>query len=324
MKRYIKGWTMAELVVAMIVLAILMLLSIQAIRPKKIKTLPFAYAAVKNLSDASGFILSEKGASSLSDGPVDYPAADSNETCVDMAESMSLLGDYTCVKTANCKPAAGRGNTGKPNFQTSNLIAYFGLEKDFASSFRGVATDTAKCATAEVGMKDVIFDIDGDDGPNEIGKDQFPIKLLATGEVIPGTCANVAPGATPAECGSDTFDNPTFTRHPDCGSDVTMYINEKEPFAYTVYKSRLATDDEVATGSYEANSRITEPLVVDDEVKAEISYAEADCIARNNVLTRTQCESLGYRPVDQCMEEGAYCFVRQSKPFSMNLFALPY
>lgn len=324
MKKYIKGWTMAELVVAMIVLAILMLLSIQAIRPKKIKTLPFAYAAVKNLADAAGYVLEQKGGSSLPDGPVDYPAVDSNETCVDLAESMSLLGDYTCVKTANCKPAKGRGKTGKPNFQTSNLIAYYGLEKDFTSSFRGVATDTAKCATAAVGMKDIMFDIDGDDGPNEIGKDQFPMKLLATGEVIPGTCANIAPGATPTDCDGETFDNPTFSRHPDCGTDTTMYINEKEPFAYTVYKSRPATQAEIDTGSYDESSRITEVLVVDDETKAEISFAEADCIARNNVLTRTQCAKLGYKPVDKCMEEGSYCIVLQSKPFSMNLFALPY
>ena len=324
MKKYIKGWTMAELVVAMIVLAILMLLSIQAIKPKKIKTLPFAYAAVKNLADATSYVLESNEQTSLPDGPVAYPAANSNETCVNLAESMSLLGDYTCVKTANCKPATGRGSTGKPNFQTSNLIAYYGLEKDFASGFRGAASDAGKCATVAVAMKDIMFDIDGDDGPNEIGKDQFPAKLLETGEVIPGTCANIAPGTTPSDCDGETFDNPTFSRHPDCGSNTTMFINEKEPFAYTVYKSRPATEAEIATGSYDESSRITEVLVVDDVTKAEISFAEADCIARNNILTRTQCAKLGYKPADACLEEGYFCFVLQSKPFSMNLFALPY
>ena len=324
MKKNINGWTMAELVVSMLVLAILMILSVQAIKPKKMKTLPYAFAAVRNLNDAAKYVLNQKGATSLPDGPVAYPVANSNETCVLMAEAMSLVGDYNCVKTASINLASGEGSTGTPNFRASNLTSYAGLQKDFTSTYRGAASDAGKCATVETAAKDVMFDIDGDDGDNQVGKDQFPIKLLDTGEVVPGTCSNITPGATPSDCTGETFDNPTFTRHPDCGSDTTMYINEKEPFAYTVYKSRLATDDEVASGSYQANERITEPLVVNGETKAEISFAEADCIARNNVLTRTQCASLGYSPTAECMADGAFCIVRQSKPFSMNLFALPY
>lgn len=324
MKKYINGWTMAELVVAMLVLAILMALSIQTLRPKKLKTLPFAYAAVRNLNDAAKYVLAEKLVSNLPDGPVSYPLANSNETCVSMAEAMSLIGDYNCVKTTVSAPASGKGNAGKPNFTAANLISYSGLEKDFTATYRGAATSSGKCATAEVGMKDVMIDIDGDEGDNQVGKDQFPIKLLQTGEVVPGTCSNIAPAATPSECSGETFSNPTFTKHPSCGSNTTMFINQKEPFAYTVYKSRLATDDEVASGAYQANDRITEPLVVGDVTKAEISFAEADCISRNNVLTRTQCEKLGYQIASECIDEGVYCFVKQTRPVSMNLFALPY
>lgn len=324
MKKKFNAWTMAELVVAMLVLAILMVLSIQAIRPKKMKTLPFAYAAVKNLNDAAKYVLNEKSATNLPDGPIDYPVADCNETCVSMAEAMSLIGDYNCVKTMNSKPASGKGNDGNPNFTAANLISYSGLEKDFSSTFRGAATETEQCATIETAVKDVMIDIDGDDGDNEIGKDQFPIKILQTGEVIPGTCVSISGGVIPAECAGTTFQNPTFARHPDCGSNTTMFINEKEPFSYTVYKSRLATEEEINSGSYKAEDRVTETLVVGDEIKAEISFAEADCIAKNNVLTRTQCAQLGYSPAAECSADGVFCFVRQAKPISMNLFALPY
>ncbi len=324
MKKNINGWTMAELVVSMLVLAILMILSVQAIKPKKMKTLPYAFAAVRNLNDAAKYVLNQKGATSLPDGPVAYPVANSNETCVLMAEAMSLVGDYNCVKTASINLASGEGSTGMPNFRASNLTSYAGLQKDFTSTYRGAASDAGKCATVETAAKDVMFDIDGDDGPNEVGKDQFPIKLLQTGEVIPGTCSNISPGATPSDCAGETFNNPTFLKHPNCGTDTTVYINEKEPFAYTIYKSRLATDAEVASGAYQAGDRIVEPLVVGNETMAEISFAKADCIARGNVLTRTQCARFGYSPSSSCTGEGVYCFVRQAKPFSMNLFALPY
>lgn len=321
---HVCGWTMAELVVAMLVLAILMTLSIQTIKPKKIRVLPFAYASVKNLGDAAKFVLNDNLVKNLPDDVVDVPEANSNTTCVQMAETLSLLGNYTCVKTAATKPANGKGNTGKPNFQTSNMISYSGLEKDFASTFRGTATNVGQCATVAVGMKDIMIDIDGDDGDNKVGKDQYPLKLLQTGEVIPGTCSNIAPAATPSACAGETFSNPTFTKHPSCGSDTTKYINENYPFAYTVYRARPVTEAEVDSGEYRADDRITEILRIDDVSKAEISFAEADCLARNNVLTRTQCEALGYEPSPLCTDDGAFCLVRQSRPLSMNIFALPY
>lgn len=324
MKIYKNGWTMAELVVAMLVLAILMTLSIQNIKPKKIKVLPFAYASVKNLNEAARAVLSDNLVKNLPDTAVDAPVENSNKTCVDMAETLSLVGGYNCVKTSATSPANGKGKTGKPNFQTSNMISYSGLEKDFTPTFRGTASNIGQCATVAVGMKDVMVDIDGDEGDNKVGKDQFPLKLLQTGEVVPGTCSDISPGGTPGECSGFTFDNPTFAKHPSCGGVNTKFINENYPFAYTVYRVRKVTEEEIDSGEYRADDRITEILRIDDEGMVEISFAKADCIARNNVLTRTQCESLGYKPVSECTDNGAFCVVRQSRPLSMNIFALPY
>ena len=173
-------------------------------------------------------------------------------------------------------------------------------------------------------MKDIMIDIDGDDGENKVGKDQFPLKLLQTGEVVPGTCSDIVPSSTPSACSGETFQNPTFKKHPSCDSETTKFINEDYPFAYTVYRSRKVTEAEVDSGEYRADDRITEILRINDKSMAEISFAQADCIARNNVLTRTQCKALGYEPHSLCTDDGAFCLVRQSRPLSMNIFALPY
>ncbi len=324
MKKLKYAWTMAELVVTILIIAVIMILSVQTIKPKLLKTTPYIYAAVKNLGDAAKYVLADNSVSRLPDGPVDIPVADSNQTCVEMAEAMSLIGDYNCVRTFDAAPADGEGAVGNPNFQVANLISYSGLQKDFTPTYRGSASSAAPCMTVAAGMKDIMIDIDGDSGKNKIGEDQFPAKLLDTGEVIPGTCSDIAPGATPSECGATAFENPTFTKHPDCDSDTTVYINEKEPFAYTVYKSRPVTDEEIASGNYRTDDRITEVLRIDDESKIEISFAEADCLARGNVLTRTQCAYLGYEPADECLEDGTFCIVRQSKPVSSGLFSIPF
>lgn len=328
MKNFKYGWTMAELVVVMVILAILSTLSIQVIKPKKIKVLPFAYASIKNLGEAAKYVLSENSTNRLPDNLIDIPEADSNKTCVGMAETLSLLGDYNCTKTYGSRPATAKNpvgsEAGKPNFQTANLISYSGLENDFTPTHRGTATNVGKCATVEIGMKDIMIDINGDDGENKIGEDQFPLKILQSGEVIPGTCRDISGSSTPSECAGEVFENPVFKKHPSCGSNTKAYINEKYPFAYNVYLTRLVTEEEIASNSYREGDRVVENLKIDDRGIIEVSFAEADCLARNNVLTRTQCAALGYAPADKCIEDQSYCIIRQSRPLSMNIFALPY
>lgn len=318
MKNYKQAWTMAELTVAMIVLGVLMGLSIQVMKPHRIKVIPFAYAAVKNLTGAAKYVLKENNSKKLPDDVVAKPVANSNKTCVQMAEILSLVGNYTCVKTTATKPASTKGGVGNPNFQTSNLITYSGLEKDYTVTQRGTATASNECATVDVGMKDLMIDVNGDDGDNKVGIDQFPVKLLQSGEVVPGTCANITSGTAPSVCSGKPFASPTFARHPSCGANTTKFIDDKYPFGYNVYRSRVVTDAEIASGEYKKDERITETVAM------EISFAKADCISRNNVLTRTQCAKLGYAPYDDCIDAQSFCVIRQTKPLSMNIFALPY
>lgn len=317
MKRYKKAWTMAEVVMAMVVLAILASLTIQTIKPMRVKTKPYAYASILNLNKGTKIVLQENSTDRLSDEVVDVPTTGSNKTCVDLAESFSLVGDYTCVTTAATHPASGKGNTGSPNFQTSNMITYSGLEKIFTQTYRGAAADSSLCATAQVGIKDIMIDINGDEGDNEVGKDQFPLKLMQTGEVFPGTCTDITPTSSLPEC-TGPFENPTITKHPDCGSDDKKYINENYPFAYNIYLVREATEDEINAGTYTSDEAVSEVL------REDISFAEADCLTRGNVLTRTQCNAMGYAPIDRCLESGIYCFVKQAKPITSAIFSLPY
>lgn len=318
MKRYKKAWTMAEVVMAMVVLAILASLSIQVIKPVRMKAKPYAYASILNLNKAAKSVMYDNATDKLSDEIIDMPVADSNKTCVGLAEAFSLVGDYTCVTTVETHPASGEGNTGVPNFQTSNMITYSGLEKDFTVTYRGAAIDAQKCATAEVGMKDVMIDINGDEGDNEVGKDQFPLKLMQTGEVFPGTCANIAPGARPSECTSASFNNPSLIRHPLCGSNNTKFIDENYPFAYNLYVTREPTGAEIDAGTYRVGDFVTQII------EQDVSFAKADCLSRGNILTRTQCSAMGYEPLDKCLEPQTYCFVRQARPVTSPIFSLPY
>ncbi len=54
-----KGWTLVELCAALIILAILIGLSVQAIKPRKLLIAPFAYAGVQNLRQANNYIFNK-------------------------------------------------------------------------------------------------------------------------------------------------------------------------------------------------------------------------------------------------------------------------
>lgn len=336
-----QAWTIAEMVVSMLVLAVLIGLSVQVIKPNKIRKLPFGYASIKNLEDAGKYVLKEVGKMNMPDNNNDGSdfkpdgTNKENRTCYLMADAFSLVQVDGQTYDYNCKVGTTSTHT-KPNFQTSNLISYWGLEQPFktgADYVRGTATSSNECATVEVGMKDVIVDLDGPkNGENRLGIDIFPLKMFSTGEVFPGTCVAISGNNTPSACAGKSFSKKNFPVAPSSVCNLTglkkNYMLENHPFAYTVYKSRIVNAEELATGNYKKDDRITEV------VKAEISFAEADCIARNNILTRSQCESLGYRPIHEeyadgsiknsCIDSDSFCIIRQTRPLSMNLFALPF
>lgn len=367
-KNHKNGWTLAEVVLSLVILGLLMLVSINAIRPKKPANTPFAYAALRNLQRVANFVIEDMpDQRRLPEGAIKPTTGEGVskqvELCYRMADILSLIGNPTCTATWYNPEEA---HEPVMNFQATNLVAYYGLEGPFLAyatdddnltyrkqalqeydnpehpcctgnaavdpadciecNFtytgptlkRGLATLDNRCGKTDVKVKEILIDINGTQpngasadvrrkNPDRIGVDRFPVKIYNTGEVIPGTCVRIQEAGPedanePTEelskyedaeiptgvcSGTYTIDSPIFAS-PYCGDNqTTNFMITNVPFAYNVYSLRMPTKDEVDAGA-DPNQRITTLIL------KEVSFAEADCRARYNILTRGQCKALEY------------------------------
>lgn len=346
-----RGWTLVELSIALIALGILIGISIQTMKPQRALVGPFAYAGLRNLIDANQYILAkcEKAAESSTNAQV--PGCDEERKlpditgkeesikalnggnlydsyCFEVANAFSIMpGKTTGTSGMNCKPDDATflpkpGVPGKANFQATNLVAYYYLEKPWlpierARPTEAPDTDEEMYATEGTQYKEIFIDVNGDDPPNALGEDQFPLRLYITGEVIPSHCTNANYGE-----GLSLSDSHCPTTGPDYN-----WLTNSYPFSYDLYRSYGTRED------------ITNPTTGEVEEKREtrrlhtaVSYKEAACHSGRDILIPrkpfcgTEGSSNDFSTLDKCKGdtyETAFCVTRLSKPSSPGMFQLP-
>ena len=393
--RFKSGWTMVELCVALIALAVLVGISIQSLKPKKFLIGPFAYAGIKNLRAANFEIIDKcnkntgteyhvfgcepnQGLPSAPDAVsamekfhnehpdvfVDgegHPLAVPSEAnmddpyCYEVANTFSLIGD-----TVNCKYASGNNtniklptgdgkgaNAGVPNFQASNMVAYYHIESPWVKIVKGASTEGSEDsfnATDDTDYyKQIFIDVNGDDRPNKIGEDQFPLRIYKLGgEIIPGFCGNgsLASGASNGVYTSEIHPDEASGNYKDrCVAEnispfgnLSNWQETSYPFAYNLYRSYSSEDN--------PDDRLSSRELLG------VSYKEAACKGgRHNMIPREECtryknlnpdkykqDSLYNQEVEygkdvlkNCTEGevSAFCVVRIAKPNMPGLFKLP-
>lgn len=179
-----KGWTLIELCVALIALAILVGLAVQAIKPKKFLIGPFAYAGYYNLKQGVNAVMNkcqdvdgenkiygcqpntyrlpitDESAVIAINAAIDaYNAAHPDQT-PDAKVDINSIDEILCMEIGNmftlanndeihCKYKNGNGdgtklpigdgkgsNAGVPNFQASNMVSYYFLERPWFKIYK--------------------------------------------------------------------------------------------------------------------------------------------------------------------------------------------
>lgn len=359
------GWTLMELCVAMIALAILVGISIQAIKPKKILTAPFAYAGFYNLKQASTAILNkcyEQGSSGIPGCQANtYELPSTDEYTVETIKNnlaasgnnpdsatLTSIPEIFCFEVANlftlindsavrCSKGQSKdtihtslptpGNKGVANFQASNMVSYYFLEGPWLEINKGAPEENNMTNTEIAYFKPIFIDTNGDDGPNKLGEDQFPLRLYKNGIILPGSCELYS---------DERVDGVTYPSNLYCPSGGTSsgvgssrsWLESNYPFSYNLYRSYVPEGED-------AENRQTKVLF------RNLSYKAAACKSgRDNMLPRQDfCGDNGadaataqqkndinnFRHITDCesMTEDAFCINRISRPSNPGLFRLP-
>jgi len=370
--KFKRGWTLVELSMSMIILAILVGLSVQAIKPKRILIGPFAYAGMENIKQANNYILdkctkgevygcSTKGnelpqtnESAVADMQVDIPGttlATSEEVwCFEIANLFTLANN-----TINCKYHDGNGDdtklptgrglsltAGKPNFQASNMVAYYFLErpwkkinKSYALESSGDTYESSMNEVQETYYKQIFIDVNGDDDPNRLGEDQFPLRVYITGEIIPGMCNSnggiYTQGDRNERVEDETYEDYCPTDQPAAG---TNWMRSSYPFSYNLYRvlvgdggnSNTTTGELYGVSYQEAACKSGRSILVPREYFCDGTQGRA---GQGDVPSNLK-DNESYAVIQHCKgrdsgqsEDDAFCVTRHAKPSNPGLFRLP-
>ncbi len=388
-----RGWTLIELCVALIALAVLVGLSVQAIKPKKFLIGPFAYAGFYNLKQGVNAVMNkctEEGGVGIYGCqqntyklPVtDDDAVTSINAAIDASNaslapgqtpdehvSIYTVDEILCMEIGNmftlanndkihCKYNGGNGdntdgangtkppkgdgkgaNAGVANFQASNMVSYYYLERPWLRINKAAPSENDLTATTESYFKPIIIDVNGDKEPNKLGEDQFPLRIYIDGTIVPGSCQLYAgssdPTANKVGEGVDGEIYPTNlycpSRTVDIGgveepvTETGSWMETNYPFGYNLVRSWVpeggATDDR--------ESQI---------ILRNLTYQQAACKSGRSIMVprvtfcgddgtdkETTISERNLKVLEKC-ESGttsSICLERIARPSNPGLFRLP-
>lgn len=277
------GWTLAELMVAMMALAILAGLTVKIINIDKAgkKASPFVYAGMENLRQGNVRLMGDLLISSLpANAPEPVPSGPKPKDpyCLGIANLFSTISEINCNTTA-CSGGADSvcyADDDKFNFQVRNQITYFGLNSKWRTGATAGIDGPSPGTSLE--YKPVTICINGAKNlTNEIeGKDCFKLYAFKDGSVIPtGNCKNRQNEFEP--CAESNY-----------------------PFAYEVWevhKTDPANPEDIGKCTQgDPTCRISTRILPKPEDRSPgISYASAYCVAeKKNPENAERTISSGY------------------------------
>ena len=261
-----KGWTLAEMMVAMVILIILCAASMSIVKGINVnKAKIFLYATMKNFGMAHGGLLEKFGSFSPTEDTTNTTETD--WYCINMADFYTLKSNPKCNKTEVLSNA---------NIQLPNNTSVYGLSQEWDTPW----------VDAPYSYKEIMVDIDGNSGSNKIGIDRFPLRVYR-GNTIERI--NLDGMVYPVNCNTTTVYDATgtthsLTKHKYCGSNSTNFYIDDELITYDIYRKANLTDEYAS-------------IVVSGR-----SLAEADCSAYGGLgfFSKYECNAMGYSVHPKC------------------------
>lgn len=287
------GWTLAELVIALIFIIVISVIGISIFNPKVEKSKIFIYAFLKNLTAANSAIITNKGDVV---GNFEPDMANYDWYCMQLADTFTTSEfdcEYETDDTLNAK---------KVNITLPNGITIQGLTNPWRKP---------TCTGCDYSFKNILVDIDGEKGLNKLWSDRFPLRIFQggdkSGQIQTINCEQQRMYGSDGTITDLTNDDGLS---PYCYGGFNMekgavnknFWQDGEIVTYDVYRPSSTSDEE---GSAEL-------------VASALSLLDADCGAYGGdgtgFYTKKQCSYYGKRILPQCVTDNmcAQCVSTES------------
>ena len=247
------AWTIAEMIIAMTVMIILSGICVNMFKPNSQKAKFYMYSAVTNITKANIAVI-EKNNGLITDRVSKEDGTAEDSYCNSVADFLSLQS------IPNCSTSAAETDI---NIQFPNKIAFYGMASDWI---------TPEGATYK--YKNIMIDIDGEEGLNKVGADRFPMRVLA------GSGKGTEGMVIPVDCNENEE-----TKNPYCGDSNKNFATDDQILVFNIYR---AMDDS-------ENSKVS-------LIASSLSHMEADCMAHGGegVYSAEECSDAKIKVNQSC------------------------
>ena len=254
------AWSLAELVLALVIIAVISISMIASFKPQNNQTRIFVYSTIRNLTKGN-IALIDKYADIIND-------SDATWYCKNLLDMFSLTGSANCA------------NNSSPNATFANGVQVKGLHGAWVDPTSGDFRAMYK-------YKEIVIDIDGfSNGLNKIGADQIPMRIYKSdsfkGGVLPSDCS-----------GSKLYDlndkYVTPAKNTYCGSSTFNFLKDNSIVSYDIYKGTKETlDAEEAVQAMIVHSGLS-PM-----------EADCKAYGGKGLYTQKECNLAGFRLSPKC------------------------
>lgn len=230
------AWTMTEMVIAIVVLAMLSGICASLFKPNIQKARMFIYSAMRDINGANEGILEKYGTLNQQDLSED---STDDYYCVHVADLLNLSTAANCAKNAAADAV---------NIRYSNGVTIQGL----ASAWQNPYPDSP------FQFKNFVVDINGSSGPNKVWVDRFPLRVIGgpgyatEGSVVVVNCGSEVVyndvQATPDDVAVASTANNPYCKDGWSASgtaNTTDFTNDNQIISYDVLRASTESDEEV-------------------------------------------------------------------------------
>ena len=272
-----KAWTLVELFIAMGIVIMVSSLLINAFRPNVQKAKLFTYATMNNINKGIIGVMEKYQNDVSSSKLISYQNPDSTDDtfCLEFTDLFSLTGLPECSQDSIISDI---------NARFPNEVTIQGLANPWKTPYEN----------SEYSFKNIIIDIDGENGLNKIWVDRFPLRIFqggkADGQVMPINCED-----------DSIYDNENNKITLNDSTGKSPYCKQKFDATGTIANKNFLLDDQIINYDVIKSQTIDEKNITKIVASAQ-SLAKADCMAYggSGYLNKKQCAELGIKIHTQC------------------------
>ena len=265
------AWTLMELFIALLVIILISSIGFTIFRPDIQKAKFYVYATIANLTKGNIALLEKYSTIKSADMP-----GEDDWYCLHLTDNYSLGANPNCARSSGVNDV---------NIEFPNGVTVKGIASEWQQPYEGASFE----------YKNILVDIDGEEGSNKLWLDQFPLRIIAgsgkgaEGMIMPVNCDNekVYNLNTSALVPIDNA-----AKNPYCpAANGKNYTLDDQVILFDIYRAKTYNEESPDKNRAEIIAALLSPMEADCMAYGGSGYFSAAECDEANIKMNPKCAS---------------------------------